>query len=71
MSPVQTDPDILGGMPCFQGTRVPVKALFDSLEHGRTVDHFLEGFPTVRREQVIAVLELARERLMDKAGTAA
>ncbi len=65
MSPIQVDPDILGGTPCFAGTRVPVKTLFDVLEHGRTVDGFLEGFPSVSREQVVAVLELARERVAD------
>lgn len=64
MSPIKFDPDILGGTPCFTGTRVPVKTLFELLERGRTVDYFLEGFPSVRREQAIAVLELARERVV-------
>jgi uncharacterized protein (DUF433 family) len=45
MSPIRADPDILGGTPCFAGTRVPVKTLFDLLEHGHTLDSFLEGSP--------------------------
>jgi uncharacterized protein (DUF433 family) len=71
MSPIQIDPDILSGAPCFAGTRVPVDTLFDLLERGRTVDYFLEGFPTVRREQVVAVLDLARERVVASTDAAA
>ena len=53
----------MGGTPVFAGTRVPVQTLLDYLEGGETIDDFLEGFPTVRREQVIAFLEEAgRER---------
>ena len=51
------DPEILGGEPVFAGTRVPVRGLFDHLEGGESIEDFLEGFPTVKREQVIAVLE--------------
>jgi len=51
------DPEILGGEAVFAGTRVPVKGLFDHLEAGETIEDFLEGFPGVTREQVIAVLE--------------
>ena len=47
----------MGGTPVFAGTRVPVQTLLDYLEGGETIDDFLEGFPTVRREQVIAFLE--------------
>ncbi len=57
---VRSDEKVLGGTPCFAGTRVPVKALFDHLEAGYTIDYFLAQFPTVRREQVVAVLEDAR-----------
>lgn len=57
MSEVTVDLDILGGKPVFAGTRVPVKSLFDHLECGESIENFLEGFPSVRREQVIAVLE--------------
>ena len=60
---VTADKDILGGTPCFSGTRVPVKSLFDFLEGGYTVDYFLAQFPTVKRDQVSAVLESAREKI--------
>ena len=71
MSSIQVDPDILGGTPCFAGTRVPVSTLFDLLERGRTVNYFLEGFPSVRRDQAIAVLEIARQRLLASIDVAA
>ena len=58
-SPVTSSPDVLGGTPVFTGTRVPVQTLVEYLEGGETIDDFLEGFPTVRREQVIAFLEQA------------
>lgn len=58
---VQTDPDILGGLPVFSGTRVPVRALLDALEAGEGIDEFLDGFPTVTREQVVAFLERSTE----------
>lgn len=54
--PVQVDPEVMHGAPCFAGTRVPVKNLFDLLAKGRTIEYFLAQFPTVRREQVLAVL---------------
>jgi uncharacterized protein (DUF433 family) len=57
---VSQDPEILGGEPVFAGTRVPVKSLFDHLEAGDSIDQFLEGFPSVKREQVIALLEETR-----------
>jgi uncharacterized protein (DUF433 family) len=59
------DPDILGGMPVFYGTRVPVRNLVDSLEAGETIEEFLEGFPSVSREQVTAFLELAQNRALE------
>jgi uncharacterized protein (DUF433 family) len=52
-----SDPEILGGTPVFMGTRVPICSLLDHLEAGDTIDDFLEGFPSVRREQVISLLE--------------
>jgi uncharacterized protein (DUF433 family) len=55
-SSVTTSPDILGGTIVFMGTRVPVQALIDYLESGETIDDFLEGFPTVTREQVLTYL---------------
>ena len=56
------NPEILGGEPVFAGTRVPVKSLFDHLEAGDSIEDFLEGFPSVKREQVIALLEEARQQ---------
>ena len=54
----------MGGTPVFAGTRVPVQTLLDYLEAGETIDDFLEGFPTVSREQVIAFLVQAKHRLV-------
>jgi uncharacterized protein (DUF433 family) len=59
------DPKILGGTPVFRGTRVPLQALFDSLEAGETLEEFLEGFPGVTRE--MAALEEAQQLLSSKA----
>ena len=64
---VTSSPDILGGTAVFAGTRVPVQALIDYLEGGETIDDFLTGFPTVRREQVVAFLEEATARMIPKA----
>jgi uncharacterized protein (DUF433 family) len=54
---VSQDPEILGGEAVFVGTRVPVKSLFDHLEAGDSIEDFLDGFPSVKREQVIVLLE--------------
>ena len=62
---ITCSPDILGGTPVFAGTRVPVQTLIDYLEGGESIDAFLEGFPTVKREQVIAFLEEAKDRLVE------
>jgi uncharacterized protein (DUF433 family) len=64
---VQIDKEILGGTPCFAGTRVPTRSLFDHLKLGYTVDGFLEQFPTVKREQVEALLEQAGVQVEDHA----
>ncbi len=61
---VTCSPDILSGTPVFAGTRVPVQALIDYLEGGETIDDFLAGFPTVKREQVVAFLEEAKARMI-------
>ena len=61
---VSVSPDVMGGTPVFAGTRVPVQTLLDYLEGGESIDDFLEGFPTVTREQVIAFLEEAKERMI-------
>jgi len=57
MDATSQDPDVLGGELVFAGTRVPVRSLFDHLEGGDSIEDFLNGFPSVRREQVVAVLE--------------
>jgi uncharacterized protein (DUF433 family) len=61
---VHSDPDILGGTPVFAGTRVPVQTLLDYLEGGESIDDFLEGFPSVKREQIVAFLEQAKASLL-------
>lgn len=62
---VWINPDRVSGAPCFAGTRVPVKHLWDYLESGEPLEEFLEGFPGVTREQAIGVLEMAFQRLLD------
>jgi uncharacterized protein (DUF433 family) len=64
---VLIDDQILGGVPCFAGTRVPVRSLFDHLKLGYTVERFLEQFPTVTKEQVLAVLSRASQLIQDDA----
>jgi len=64
---ISCSPDILGGTPVFAGTRVPVQTLLDYLEKGESIDEFLKGFPTVKREQVIAFLEEAKDRMVASA----
>ena len=56
---VTISPEIQSGEPVFSGTRVPIKNLFDYLKGGDTIDEFLEGFPSVSREQVLELLNLA------------
>ncbi len=60
---VERSPDKVGGAWVFAGTRVPVKALFENIEDGATIDEFLEWFPGVEREQVRAVLEFTGQSL--------
>ena len=57
---ISADSEVQGGAPVFRGTRVPVQSLFDHLEAGESIDDFLAGFSTVKREQVIALLEICR-----------
>jgi uncharacterized protein (DUF433 family) len=54
---IANDPEILGGEPVFKGTRVPVQSFFDHLKAGDSIEDFLEGFPSVKRDQVLALLE--------------
>lgn len=62
-----SDSEIMGGTPVFTGTRVPVQNLVDYLEGGETIGDFLTAFPTVKREQVIAFIEAAAEKLLTPA----
>ncbi|MCC6590831.1 MAG: DUF433 domain-containing protein [Bryobacterales bacterium] len=61
---VWVDPDRLSGEPCFRGTRVPVQALIDHIEGNSTLDEFLDGFPSVTREQAVRFIELAKDHLL-------
>jgi uncharacterized protein (DUF433 family) len=66
-SVIKIDPEIMSGVPCFAGTRVPIQNLIDYLEGGDSIEDFLEDFPSVRREQVIAFLEEAKESALARA----
>jgi len=61
---ISRSPDVMGGTPVFAGTRVPVQTLLDYLEAGDSIDDFLGGFPSVSRDQVINLLEQAKDRLV-------
>ena len=61
---VNIDPEVMGGKPVFAGTRVPVKTLIDYLEGGHSLDDFLEGFPSVKREEVIGFLKEMFEQVV-------
>ena len=61
---VEIDPEKLGGTPVFYGTRVPIQNLFDCIEAGESLNQFLEQFPSVTREQALAVLKESKERLL-------
>ena len=67
---IHSDPEILGGTPVFVGTRVPLRNLIDYLEGGYSLDEFLDDFPSVSREQVIAALEAVHEILTTRAHSA-
>ncbi len=61
---VTQNPEVLGGEPVFVGTRVPARSLFDHLEAGDSIEQFLEGFPSVKCEQVITSLEESRAHVL-------
>jgi uncharacterized protein (DUF433 family) len=63
---IEVDPEKMGGTPVFNGTRVPIKHLFDYLEGGDTLEIFLDHFPTVTRAQALGLLELSRETLLSQ-----
>ncbi len=63
---IDRNPDILGGTPVFSGTRVPVRVLMEHLEAGDRLDEFLEDYPTVTRDQAVAMLERTKAMLVGK-----
>ncbi len=67
---VHADPEIMGGTPVFVGTRVPLQNLIDALEGGDSIDDFLEGFPSIKRSQVIAVIEAGQLKMLETVGHA-
>jgi uncharacterized protein (DUF433 family) len=67
MNAIQSNPKVMGGTPVFAGTRVPIQNLIDYLEGGDSIEVFLEQFPSVKRQQVIAVLEIAKQYLLEGA----
>jgi uncharacterized protein (DUF433 family) len=67
---VHSDPAIMGGTPVFAGTRVPLQNLIDALEAGESVEDFLEGFPSVKRAQAIAVIEAGQLKMLETVGHA-
>jgi uncharacterized protein (DUF433 family) len=70
-SVVKIDPEIMSGTPCFAGTRVPVRTLFDHIEAGDSIDVFLKDFPTVSRKQAIAFLEESANAMLGRIPQAA
>jgi uncharacterized protein (DUF433 family) len=62
---IAVSPDTLSGAPVFNGTRVPIKTLFDYLEAGDPMSEFLADFPNVTREHAVAILEMARQKAVD------
>ena len=64
--PIEVDPEIMSGAPVFQGTRVPVQSLYEYLEDNLSLDDFLNCFPTVKREDAIAVLEHSKSGLLQE-----
>lgn len=61
---IQRSPEVMSGTPVFKGTRVPIQTLLDHLEAGDSLDVFLADFPTVTRDQAVAVIELAKDALL-------
>jgi uncharacterized protein (DUF433 family) len=59
-----SDKEIMGGTPCFKGTRVPAEYLFEYLEYGKTITEFLESYPTVTKKQVVDAIKLAEDLVL-------
>ena len=64
---ITSNPQVMGGTPVFKGTRVPMQTLIDYLEAGNSIEEFLEGFPTVKKQQVIDFLEETKELFLANA----
>jgi uncharacterized protein (DUF433 family) len=62
---IHSNPKIMGGTPVFVGTRVPLQNLIDYLEGGESIEDFLDGFPSVKREQVLAVIEAGKLAVLE------
>jgi len=67
---VKSDPAVLGGTPVFVGTRVPLQNLIDALEGGESIEDFLDGFPSVSRQQVLGVIEAGKLAVLQAVGHA-
>ncbi len=65
---VWQDPNRMSGIPCFAGTRVPIRSLFDYLEAGDSLTEFLDAFPGVTKEQALGALRLGKEQLLPESG---
>lgn len=63
------NPARMSGTPCFRGTRVPVQSLIDFLEGGETIDQFLALYPSITRQQVVAVLDVANTQILECASS--
>lgn len=61
---ISSSPEVMGGTPVFAGTRVPIQTLLDYIEGGESIDSFLEGFPSVTKEQVLAFLKEVKKQMM-------
>jgi len=69
-SVVSIDPEIMGGTPCFAGTRVPLQTLLDYIQAGDSIDEFFDGFPSVSKAQVVAYLEESKRLILEQAAHA-
>jgi uncharacterized protein (DUF433 family) len=63
---ISKSPEIMGGTPVFVGTRVPIQTFFEYLKAGDSIDDFLEGFPTVTKEQIMTLLEEIRQQIIEE-----
>ena len=61
--PITVNPEIMSGTPVFEGTRVPIEALIENLAAGVSLDEFLDNFPSVQRDQVLAILNFSNQTL--------